>query len=305
MLLGVFGTLVLSFGIFQLDFASSDNDIIRRYQTQKIVSSEKIETLIVGDSSAGNAIDATYFTELSGDQTTNLALTGSFGLVGTYEMIHEVSVHHPELKNVIIIHTLDIWRRPFAKEGLFELRRGQNLFFWSSFFDRSPVLSYLEYAGQFKNILRAGRALLAKTPLGSFIPSDAQILLIDETHDYLKQESSTYKNGEKTLQGDEKLSSLIDEDKQKIFSMIDNLCGERKLNCLYLHGPIHEMVYHNSLPEVEAIHEKLQSAENIVALEKIFEYKNNQMGDSINHVDVSGKRTVTKDYFDYVKKYLK
>jgi hypothetical protein len=300
-----FGTIVLSFVIFQLDLASSDNDIIRRYQREKIVSTSTIQTLIVGDSSAGNAIDAAYYTEISGSQTQNIALTGSFGLVGTYEMIDQALRLHPELENIIIIHTLDIWRRPFAKEGVFELRRGRNLAFWSEFFSRNPYIEYLEYASQIKNILRAGRVIATHTPLVRFIPASTQIISIDKEYDYLKQETSTYKNGGKILKGSEKLSNLVEEKNYAVFEKIDTWCKENKINCIFAHGPIHETVYQNSLAEILSINNAIRETQSLIILEDIFFYENDKIGDSINHIDVSIKREVTQQYYEKFKKYLK
>ena len=57
-----------SFILNQMDFILSDNDVIKNYQLKKINSSNlsNINTIIIGDSSGGNAIDAKLFSQLSG-----------------------------------------------------------------------------------------------------------------------------------------------------------------------------------------------------------------------------------------------
>ena len=301
---GVVFTLLLSFCIFQFDLSYSDNDVIRRYQIAKLEDNVPIETLIVGDSSAGNALDADYFSKLSHQKTKNVALTGSFGLAGTFEIMNEALQNNPDIKNIVIMHTLDIWRRPFAKEGIFELNRGQHLNFWSSYFSRSPFLEYLEYATQFKNIFRFCRSVLEHTPLKAFIPEKSQIILIDKEHDYLRQESKTYANGERTLKGNEKLSSIIDQKNLDVVYMIDDWCGVHHIRCIYLHGPVHKGVFQNSLSEVDAIHTALKNTQHMRVLNQVFFYENSKMGDSINHIAVPFKKELTQEYFEAVQGYL-
>ncbi len=298
-------TLALSFLLFQCDLSGSDNDVIRHYQMDKFETKVPSSTvLVVGDSSAGNAIDSIYFQELTGQPTENVALTGSFGLPGTLEMMQAAVEKNPRLKNIIIIQTLDIWRRPFAKEGVFELERGKHLGFWSPQFSRNPYIEYAEYASQLKNIFRALRSLVQTTPLARFIPADAQIVRINAESDYLQQEALTYSNSGKILKGDEQLSAIIDPKNLEVLYRIDVWCGEQHLNCLYLHGPLHETVYQNSLFEVKEINAALRGAKYIQMFPQVLTFKNDKIGDSINHVALPFKKEATKEYYKMVKTYL-
>lgn len=62
MLLILILTYLGSFILNQMDFLISDNDVIRNYQLEKINSSNllNVNTIIIGDSSGGNAIDSKF-----------------------------------------------------------------------------------------------------------------------------------------------------------------------------------------------------------------------------------------------------
>ena len=85
---------------------------------------EPVETIIVGDSSAGNAIDATLFSELSGGQTLNLALSRLHGFEGSLNMAKQARKLHPEIKNIVFVQSLDMWALTFSREGFFKTEKG-------------------------------------------------------------------------------------------------------------------------------------------------------------------------------------
>lgn len=117
------------------------NDLIKEFQMQKIASEKfhDVSTLIVGDSSAGNALDAKYFSELSEQKSSNLSLTGSWGIVGSLGMIQNSIKKNPHIQNIIIIQTPDIWGRSFAKESILELYTFQDMYKYLSL---STIISY-------------------------------------------------------------------------------------------------------------------------------------------------------------------
>ena len=53
--------------------------ILNNYQIKKTQTLQNIDTVFVGDSSLGNALDAQHFSSLSGKDSVNLALTGLYG----------------------------------------------------------------------------------------------------------------------------------------------------------------------------------------------------------------------------------
>lgn len=301
--------VILSFGgsaaVFKADIGCSNNDIVRRYQLDKLNDFKGVKTVIVGDSSAGNAIEAEYFYELSGERTENLALTGSFGLVGSFATAKRAIKAEPEIRNVIFMQTLDIWTRPFSREGFFEISEDV----WGDkindeFFDYTKEIDYLQYATDVRKIARAAKCRIGEYEIGNKVLGERQIIRVDKENDYLKQTPETYQNGGKKLKGDEKLAKEISEDKVKVYEMIDWFCGENNLNCVFAHGPLNETVYNNSLAEIGEISKIVLGAKNIRPVTDIVVLKNEETGDSIDHVARDYKKAVTKRYFERLKDFL-
>src|ERR1700744_5517728 len=73
------------------------------FQESKIATlSPDVDTVILGDSSIGNGLDAKVFSELSHKKTVNLALTGyNYGIGGAYMLLREV-LSHVRPRNVVI-----------------------------------------------------------------------------------------------------------------------------------------------------------------------------------------------------------
>ncbi len=302
--LAIFFTLFLSELLYVLDKGASDNDVIRRYQLDKIKQARGIDTLIVGDSSAGNAIDAAHFSELSGRSTMNVALTGSFGLPGSLIMMDKAFEEHPEIKNIIIIHAVEIWSKPFPEPGVFELARGRDLKRWAPFVEH-PSMRYIEYSVKLNNIVQAISNIFFQTSLATHIPSEilqrrVGVILFD----YIQQQRKTFSNGQKKLTSDV-LDGLVDVRNQQVYLEIDAWCGERNVYCLYLHGPLLEDVHTNSLGFIEKINDFLAlKSLHIRPFPEVPYYEAGDMGDSINHVLPSRKKDVTRGYFNMVAPYL-
>ena len=85
-------TYTSSFLLNRLGLRITNNDVIADYQIQKIDDKEfdEIDTIFVGDSSLGNAIDKKLFNSISKLRSENLSLTGSYGIAGSLGMIKKV-----------------------------------------------------------------------------------------------------------------------------------------------------------------------------------------------------------------------
>ena len=180
-----------SFILNRMDLSMTDNDVIRNYQLEKINSSNfsNINTIIIGDSSGGNAIDSKLFSELSGLNTKNICLTGSWGLVGSLGILKKSIEKNENIKNIIIIHTLDIWEREFPKESILELFTLSDIL-ENKYVDNNAIFGFLFNP---KEIF--WHAKFAKK---TFFDSEINNL-IDYENDYIKQGESKYSNGKKHI----------------------------------------------------------------------------------------------------------
>lgn len=271
----------------------SNNSVIKNYQIKKINSIEfkKIDTIFVGDSSGGNAINAKFFNELSGLNTKNLCLTGSWGIIGSLGIIKRAYEKNPNIKNIIIIQTLDIWDRGYPKESIFKL------FPINDFLKHLSMSDIFRYYFNPKQIIRS---------LKFFFNYNSNLLQIDSENDYLLQNKEKYSNAMKIVNNSSSLNKVIlSEDKKKELKMLENFCQENSINCIFLNGPVHHQLIKNSTIFMKYKNNVIDSQFSYIKyLPNIISYKNNEMGDSLDHVDVKFKHQSTLDYYELIKSYL-
>lgn len=206
--LAIISTIILlSFILNRADFITNGNDTIRQYQLSKIDNNNfrNVSTIIVGDSSAGNAINAQYFSKLSNQKTLNLSLTGSWGIAGSLGIIKSAYNNNKNLKNIIIIQTLDIWPRAFAKESILEL------YSLSEAYKILGLKSLVAYLFNPKEILWN---LTPKTHT-----------LIDFKSDYIAQKDRKYSNDLKKINSESSLNQLkVSHAKLKELMLLQKFC---------------------------------------------------------------------------------
>ena len=286
-----------SFILNRIDFSITDNDAIKHYQLEKINSSNlsNINTIILGDSSGGNAIDSKLFSELSGLNTKNLCLTGSWGLVGSLGILKKSIEKNKNIKNVIIIHTLDIWKREFSKESILELFTLSDIL-ENKYVNNNTIFGYLFNP---KEIFWHLKFMVRKF-LGLEVDN-----LIDYENDYTKQGNTKYSNGKKQIEQNYSFNNFrISESKIIELNYLQDYCISKNLNCMFVHGLIHEEVLNNSKSYVEYLNNNLEKLIKINFSKNIFSYPNNKMGNSNDHIDVEFKKESTLDYYNLIKKDL-
>ena len=236
-------------------------------------------------SSAGNAINAQYFSKLSNQKTLNLSLTGSWGIAGSLGIIKNAYNKNQNLKNIIIIQTLDIWPRGFAKESILELY---------SLSEAYKILGLKSLIAYFFN---------PKEILWNIDPNTNY--LIDFENDYIIQKDKKYSNGLKMIDSKSTLNGLkVSHAKLKELILLQEFCTKNRLNCIYANGPIHNTITKNSNEYFEYLNNEIHNIVKIKYINKIFSYGNDYIGDSIDHIDTKHKDEVTKDYFNEIRAYL-
>ncbi|TNE68477.1 hypothetical protein EP331_15670, partial [bacterium] len=119
------------------------------YQIEKITANRDAEIVFIGDSSLGNCLDASIFTQLTNQKTLNLALVGNYGLYGASLMLSNLFSKANRVHTVVIMFSIDQFSRdlPYSKlkENEFDL---ENLTLFSSKNTREVIFEYLN-AGEF------------------------------------------------------------------------------------------------------------------------------------------------------------
>lgn len=291
----VFFTALAALTVYKIDSPYTD---IVRYQTGKLrdPSAADIETIILGDSSTGNAIDAKLFTELSGQKTRNVSLTGRFGFEGGFNLLRYAVARAPALKNVLFIYTLDIWRRPFDEGAYFETLRYTGSSGGAYSLGASDVGGYFDYMMDLKRVRKFLEAMMRgrQADIG-----------VDPAIDYVPQGIQKISNGLLTVPEDEKLSDEIHPDKKQWFAALADFCYRKNLTCFYLHSPIHTTVFENSSETISNINEVIKNTRGITAFDTVLHYGDAFMGDSTDHIDPSQKHIVTREYYTLINDSLR
>jgi hypothetical protein len=252
---------------------NSLNQLLYNLQINKI-KNQKFETIIIGDSTAGNAIDANYYSFLSSKKTGNLALTGSLSEAGL--AILEKSSKE-KLKNVIIMSDLDIWMRNPKSGYDFFIREYNN---YDNFF-------YHYYKNlNLSDIIRISRMYLEKFIIKKKI--------ISIHNDYIKQDIRIKNNIKYNF-----YSENLKVDKFKFIKKIFEYCKKEGIYCTHVNGPIIKRFCNNQnfKSYVNSIYKqfdliKINYKKTILCLE------DDEYGDDKSHIAPHKKILFTKKYFD-------
>ncbi len=292
----VFAIHLCAFYIYQANFPFTANDVLYAHQIKKLEQATgTIQTLIVGDSSAGNALDAAHFSKISGAPTISLALTGSYGIVGTYHLVEQARTLHPEIKNVLIVQTPDIWTRPFSREGYFKTKLMRHDDIPDVFFTEGKIIDGFTYVIDVRWIYRFAKYMLNGQPK------------IELVNDYYQtsETQETYHNGLRVIDPSASLHEALNGDNLKVYQTLDAYCFHENINCIFISGPVHQTLLDNTDPEyLEKLFTYIDTATYIRTPKVFFGVPNEHMGDSADHVDFSYKKEMTEKYFTIVGEYL-
>ena len=199
-----------------------------RYQLAKIGTVEAVETVFVGDSSLGNAVSADHWETLTGDKTLNLALVGTFGYAGSYNLLRHLT-KFARLKNVVIFHTADILKRDVSVLGHLQASRGLPDDVPFPLVRRLKVMSRYYFNIEVAAAAVRGLALRMFGRERSYIRDDYVYtgLAVGATIQVHKIHGAFFE-------------PMINEDKLLFLTRIGGLCQSHGLNCVYSHGPIFE-----------------------------------------------------------------
>ncbi len=254
-----------------LGFSYTD---LTNYQLSKIDDTDYVDIAIVGDSSAGNAIDASLLGKTLNKKAISLALTGSFGYGGSYIMAKKAI--QKGAKEILVVHTVDMPTRPTYldhRAGVFLIRSFSDLLNLTE--DIHHVLGlYLS-----KDIV----ATAIKQTFKYFLSNvdDTENKRSDPSkYDYIKQHEKI--NAENI---DIKISSsLINKDKLFYLNKLVNYCNEQKVKCFYAHGPIHHSFCKNNSDYLSKINTLISNTGINLLSEKPYCMDNNEVGDSEDHI---------------------
>ncbi|MBN1794138.1 MAG: hypothetical protein JW844_04155 [Candidatus Omnitrophica bacterium] len=264
------------------------NQKLYAYQLEKLGTVNGVETVLVGDSSLGNAIDAELFSRLTSTKTVNLALTGIHGYAGSFNMIKKALRAYP-VKNVVIVQSIDMIMRPVAYDGYLytidspadieDLDRYEKGRLLAAFYNAvlSPV-----------NLKAIYRHYRKTAPGGDIIEND-----------FVKQA------GKIDIHRSVKpIEYVANKDKLRFLAKIVALCRKNNINLLYVHGPIWEPISVSSEDYREKIDDAIASTGIKLLTDRIV-ITDEDVGDSEDHVIPSAKAKYTALYAGLIKGFLR
>jgi hypothetical protein len=271
--------LIFNFLIFfskHLGFRSLQQELVN-HQISKIKIDQKI--VFLGDSSLGHGINAQLWSKLSGEKTSNLALTGNFSFAGAYAMLDEIIKRNKKLETVVIMSNVYSWQENIKFSGYDYIKDQKNVF-----------LKYLNYID--KNIF----------PIKSFY---FDLLFKKKSENYSNLITNDFMKHGRKINKDTKVYFNLESfnDKKSFFlKKIINYCKRFNIECIYFHGPLYEKscIFENA-KFFSRINKELEDID-IPHFEKIECLNFDQISDTIYHPSANTKNYLTKKYFE---KYMK
>jgi hypothetical protein len=280
-------------------YACTKCDLLR-YQESKMPLAFEAETIVLGDSSIGYALDAARFSDLSGKRTLNMALTGyDYGIGGAYVLLTEL-LSKARPKNILISLTpqtlsasmSEINNRPIRGFVQASRRHPEMLFTadWKvslkvagtvgiQLFDKQFVIDGIEY-------LRGGRAA---------VPN------YFSKHDYLEPSKDvlrlvkTFTMAWRPAPGDYDI----------FFARIARLCEVHGLNCLYMHAPLVKMVVDQNQEFIRDLGSRIERAGIKVIRSSPIAIPDAELGNTINHIHPDVRLAYTAKIHELVKEFLR
>lgn len=246
------------------------------YQLEKLDDLD-LEVIFLGDSSLGNFIDAKTWSDLSGKNTANLALTGKFQYKGNFAMLKKIIEKNDKVKINIISTTMN-WS--YSEKNLFN----------TVYYNNNPIIK--NYYLTLFNLNRVSIKKIINFYLNKKIEYNSYIY-----NDYVLQ-------GE--IINDENLDisftqSIVDEKKLKSLIKLKRFCEEKNLDCKLFHGPITKKIC-----DLKKFNEYMKNLNNFLNKNNlIFEkelicFDQRHIGDSEDHINLIYKKSYTKIFYDLI-----
>lgn len=288
-LLAVVVAVLFHLGVVKGWVRLPESELLNTQLAKIIAESGAPDTLVVGDSSAGNAVDAQLWSQMAGRPAINLALTGGFGYPGSLNMLRR-QVDRFKPANVVIIQTISIAADPPALAG--HTRSSPDLF--------SPHMTPVEIA--------SGLAVTAMDYLDLFALTRAVKSLgkapeVPFVNDYIAQ-SAPKAESERRKRTDGPATMVVHPETVAFLGRIATYCRAQGLNCLYAHGPMYEETCRREWVYIDDLSQRVRAAGLSLVGGTPLCLPARKLGDTDNHVHPDFKPESTRAYFHLVQATL-
>ena len=307
--LGVLFALYMAFSIWTNMYVEAkglakDNERLLFVQLEKIKNTKGVEIALVGDSSLGNSIDAKLVEKLTGKKTLNLALTGSFGYSGSYNMARRVyDANKDTLKFIVIEQTLDVAGRGVSAD----LYRKTECItcsdslpvLLSSLTDKTFFTAYFNsWIDAFinKNYVQSRWKRIHPPEKKKVTDTEGQ-MDYDPKVDYYGQ-LKLHPLGDDVVK-DQNIPTIYASSKMYL-RFLKSFCDEKKITCVYLHGPIYAPLGRKYAGYREVLETEIEKNFGKPVAGGPYMMEKKEVGDSLDHVRPKYKDKTTKFYLEKI-----
>lgn len=237
-----------------------------------------MEFVFVGDSSLGNAIDAATWERLSGRPTANLALTGAFGLAGSYNMIRRAVRAHGT-RYVVIMQAADMMARDVSYQGFALTFSARD---WYQVSPVDLVASFLNWT------------LLEQSLEGLLGTADRPEAV---TGDYIAQGPHA---APEDIVAEPLTPSSINPRQEYFLRKIAEYCDGAGVTCIYAHGPVYEGTCIAAAGYLTEVNARIGAAGLTLAEGTPLCMPADDVGDGTDHVRPELKQAYTERLFGLI-----
>lgn len=258
-------------------------------QVEKIEGAAAMDIIFVGDSSLGSAINVPLFSGLSGSPSASLALSGTYGLGASFNMIRRAAARH-DVRTAVVMQSLNTMTRPDVIAGYFFTTADLKLTELSPIEIAKLYLNYETVSETFQEVRKRGFMREAPKMEGGYIAQRPRT-----SHDRTPDEE---------LERKPLLPGMVSPAAVEFIVRMVDYCEQNGIRCVYAHGPIYDGYCKASAPYLETLNEAITSAgmEVVEGTPPCVPY--DEVGDEVDHVAPIMRDTYTRWYYERLRPYL-
>ncbi len=260
--------MAISFAGIRAGMVGADRTELLGYQLGKLEAAGPVDVLLLGDSTLGNAVEASAWEAASGRPVLSLALTGSFGFGGTLNMLRR-ALRRVQPQLVVLMHTIEAPGRRAEWEGL--------VYTAEEFGDLAEAPPWAVVAGLAN--LDLPREMLHAWLAG---PQPARPQLV--ARDYEPQGAAKSGPVRRNVPGRHLSSEDLREGHLRTLERIGATCRAAGVPCLYAHGPYLEPFCSEAKPFLAMANDRIEQAGLAVVSNTPVCIKSEDAGDAVDHI---------------------
>jgi hypothetical protein len=261
--------------------------VLYNYQLDKVSKLQQVDTVFVGDSSLGNAIDSALFTDLTGSSSVNLALTGNYGYAGAYNMVKKLE--GKGVRNLVVMTSINNLTQPISYEGYLLTMKGIEDVRELSVKERSELVSAF-----YSLILSPDNFQETVSNFLGFGQRNFRIV-----SDYVEQGEFSDPRGGPNL-----VESQLNPKKTLFLAKLVRYCARQDIRLIHLHGPIFENTGLDSYQYLEHAAQVIDET-GAMHLPETVMIPLEAIGDSSDHVHPGHKGAFTARFVALLKPHLR